>query len=121
MSKPRLVASNGRVILPVTYVYAIGSWDGPVKFGVSENPWKRLAQIQTTATFKLELLRAQPSNTRDEAILDEQFLHTFYTEQGKHLFGEWFQVMGIEAAEAVRDAVSHGNHFRSEARRAANG
>lgn len=104
--------------MKITYLYAIGSWGGPVKFGISLNPWKRTIQIQTAATFKVELIRAEPCSSRAEALLDERFLHDHYTELGASLFGEWFKVTGVQANDAVRDAVSMGAHFRARERAA---
>ena len=99
----------------VTYLYAIGSSDGPIKFGISMNPWKRAAQIQTASPFKVALISACPCNSREEALLDEKWLHDYYAQKGKLLFGEWFDVSAVQAVEAVRDAVGFGNHFRGRA------
>lgn len=96
------------------YLYAIGPVDGPVKIGISRDPYKRLVQIQTACPFPVKLLHAQPCESRKIALEDEAFLHRHHANE--HMHGEWFHIVGWQAIEGVRDTVFFGEVFRKRAR-----
>ena len=93
-----------------TYLYAIGNPSGPVKIGISDNPEGRLAQFRTSCPFPIQLLHAEPCESREIAFSDEQFLHRHLKEN--KLWGEWFDVPGHMGIEHVRITVLFGAHFR---------
>ena len=81
----------------MTYLYLIGRMYGdcksmspPIKIGVSNNPWTRLATIQTSCPFNLYIYHYFRFNSRIEAFEVESELHSQYEE--KRLCGEWFNV-----------------------------
>ena len=70
------------------YIYFIlDKKDNAVKIGYSENPQRRLVEIQATRKNKLKLFYTQIGNKRDE-----QIYHMTYSQQ--RLGGEWFRVKG---------------------------
>lgn len=101
----------------ITHIYAIGSWHGPIKFGISQNPSKRAVQIQTASPFKVDLIHSEPCDTREEALECEKFLHDHYTKFGKLVFGEWFDIDGITASCALWRIQSVGKIRALERRR----
>lgn len=70
-----------------TYVYIIKA-DTFVKIGFSENPEKRLSEMQTGSPHELELLAKFPYGTRPEAAAKEKEMHLLFSTW--HHRGEWF-------------------------------
>lgn len=87
------------------YVYCIGhelkcgSLDGPVKFGITEDPGKRLAQLQTGSPRKLAVLAVIMMPERKFASHLEKYIHGHFEEN--RLSGEWFGVSAFEAGGAL--------------------
>lgn len=70
---------------PDNFVYFIATKDrSMVKIGISTNPRKRLASIQSHSPLAVELLASVPGT-----IEDERGLHTKFLEHHSH--GEWFR------------------------------
>ncbi len=66
----------------------------PVKIGLSDNPEKRLKDLQTANPNKLILRRKIEMPSRKQAQLLERCLHNLGKKQFKALEGEWFIVFG---------------------------
>lgn len=93
-----------------TYLYAIGHKSGPVKIGISDNPQGRLAMFQTSCPFRIQLLHAEPCESREIAYAEERFAHRFLRENRLH--GEWFDICGNDGIECVRSTVWIGAAWR---------
>lgn len=61
---------------------------GPVKVGISNNPKKRLATIQTACPFPVDLVYVFACPNREIALQMERMFHQ--TRRDKCLYGEWF-------------------------------
>lgn len=72
-----------------TFVYAIGSEDGPVKFGITSNLLSRLRSLQNGSATKLELIWVYTCSDRDSALNFEQSIHEIAEPR---LEGEWFDI-----------------------------
>jgi hypothetical protein len=68
------------------------------KIGISDNPKRRLKQLQTGNPDKLILIDHVNTGSSDEAARVEDMLHKFYSH--KRVRGEWFK--GIDINEAKR-------------------
>lgn len=81
-------------------------WDGDkyVKVGASEDPERRLKQLQTSSPRKLTLVWSFPFENAD----DESFAHEMF--QWSHVMGEWFRVTGPfrEFCAWMRDVGTSG-------------
>jgi hypothetical protein len=66
-----------------TFVYFVRDQSGYIKIGVSNNPERRLAAMQTSHAAPLTLLAVMPGTRFDEAGLHVRFSHLRRT-------GEWF-------------------------------
>lgn len=100
------------------YIYVIGREEGPVKVGISNKPWKRVASIQTSCPFKVELLFAMPTKSRELAYRHEKIFHDIYADDRSA--GEWFNVEAYLAIEAIEtgfeiDAYFHERETRERA------
>lgn len=68
-----------------TYIYVIQEGeDGPIKIGVSNDPSRRLQELQTGNALDLRLLVKRPGIRKDEVRLH----HLLATHRMK---GEWFE------------------------------
>jgi len=80
---------------------------GPVKFGVSRDPWKRMKQLQTGRAETLFIIGFKDWNTRDEwgelvtwnsaedmevAKTSEKLLHNHFKKNQITEGGEWFSM-----------------------------
>lgn len=79
---------DANLVKPVEggYVYAIGegSLDSPIKVGWSNDPLKRLRNLQQHHPYELKLLGFVPGTRSYEQSLHERFNRL-------HLRGEWFK------------------------------
>lgn len=74
-----------------TYVYLMSANAcGPVKVGVSLNPWARLSELQCGNPAKLVLRDWWKMPTRSDAFQAEDAFLTFYCAQ--RASGEWINV-----------------------------
>ena len=74
--------------LPTMYVYAIrNNHTGRIKLGISENPERRLKELQIGNDCELELLAYREAANR---FKDEKAIHDKY--QHLRVRGEWFDV-----------------------------
>lgn len=77
--------------LPTMYVYAIrNKHTGRIKLGISENPERRLKELQTGNDCELELLAYREAANR---FKDEKAIHDKH--QHLKIRGEWFEGDGI--------------------------
>jgi hypothetical protein len=75
-----------------------------VKIGISDEPEKRLGEVQTGHPAKLALGKVIWFFSRMDAALVEKTTHAKL--HGAHASGEWFNVKFAEAADAVAKIVS---------------
>ena len=74
--------------LPTMYVYAIrNNHTGRIKLGISENPERRLKELQIGNDCELELLAYREAANR---FKDEKAIHNRH--QHLRVRGEWFDV-----------------------------
>lgn len=71
----------------------------PVKVGISSNPAKRIASLQTANPFQLVLLTTFYCPTREMARSLEASFHE--TQSDRRLWGEWFNIHPMEATELM--------------------
>ena len=83
-----------------------------VKIGISDEPEKRLGQVQTGHPAKVTLGKVIWFFSRDDAALVEKTVHDLLKLQNAHSIGEWFTVKFAEATDAVgkivRDLIQKG-------------
>lgn len=90
MSSISALLSNKR-----RYVYLIRSHEtGYYKIGISNDPYKRVAQLQTGSAVKLELIHCFLC---EDAEQTEAFLHDKFSD--KRLMGEWFSLNDSDVKE----------------------
>jgi hypothetical protein len=72
------------------YIYAIdfGQPDSPIKIGWSNDPKKRLQNLQYHHPYSLRLLGFRPGTRSDECELQARFKHL-------RLLGEWFNSSAV--------------------------
>jgi hypothetical protein len=84
------------------YVMAASRDDGmnaPVKVGISADPQKRLASINTAAPFRVALYRSFRLPNRFMAQSVERVFHS--VNGGNRLNGEWFQIEPEQAVQSL--------------------
>ncbi len=74
----------------------------PVKVGISSNPAKRIASLQTANPFQLVLLTTFYCPTLEMARSLEASFHE--TQSDRRLWGEWFNIHPMELREI---AIEH--------------
>ncbi len=73
------------------YVYIIENiYLHDTKIGISNNPEKRIKQLQTGSSRQLVIRHTIKFNTRNEATRVENALHKKYSKY--RLTGEWFEI-----------------------------
>jgi hypothetical protein len=73
----------------------------PCKIGISQNPGKRLASLQTSHWRLLQISDYRWCESKSEARKIERLTHKHFKENNKLLHGEWFDTRPKEAAEAL--------------------
>ena len=86
-----------------TLVYAIGSEEGPVKVGITNNLLSRLRSLQNGSATKLELIWVYTTWDRAVALRMEREFHEFHSDV--RLEGEWFDVEAMLAFESLETQV----------------
>ena len=85
-----LTARSGNWVKKMSYyVYFIQKGYGSIKIGVSDNPEKRLKQLQTGNHGSLFIIAKFPFETRREALSLEYDLHKMF--KNDKINGEWFK------------------------------
>lgn len=77
----------------MSFIYIISPsrhQNGPVKIGISDNPQKRLKQIQTGHPEKIEIKHLEEISTRRKTLELEKNLHRDFSIYRSH--GEWFNM-----------------------------
>lgn len=84
-----------------TYIYVIhmSCPIGFVKIGISDNPEKRLASMQTANPYQLRLVRRFGPFDRERAIQLEGYLHRIFERDCAR--GEWFGQNPATVASAL--------------------
>ena len=85
------------MIEPAHFVYIMAPTKAqrPVKVGISNDPWKRLASVQTGSPIKLEVVEIYGCESRDEATALERKFHDHH--RAVRLSGEWFNITADDA------------------------
>ncbi len=106
--------------LPHCHLYFIGPEGKPfTKVGISVNPYKRLAEIQTGSWEPVKIHGSFWLETVHQARKMEKELHTRMQNAGLHSAGEWFAIRPKDAIEEAYVAsmdlgLKLNNHFPSE-------
>lgn len=87
---------------PPAFVYVITAANGLVKVGVTQNPTKRLAQLQTATHHRLEIYATEPIDGQDPYAA-ERDAHRLL--QRHRVRGEWFDCHPEAALAAIRKAA----------------
>lgn len=90
-------------------VYVIGQEEGPCKIGISKDPARRAADLQTGCPFRLDVLHHVECRDYSEALWLENTLHEVH--QDRRLIGEWFDMSAAEAVDAVCAGFEIKRHF----------
>lgn len=94
------------------YLYLMSEGkDGPVKIGISGNPWARVMELQDGNSKRLHIVKAWSHPSRDVVLKRERFLHHFC--RLNRLVGEWFDLSEAEAL-AIIEGGGHENDVPSE-------
>lgn len=75
------------------YVYFINDGIGHMKIGVSDDPDRRIKELQTGNANKLELYYLLCVDSMDEAYEVEAILHNNFAAD--HMYGEWFREKNV--------------------------
>ncbi len=98
----------------MSYVYVMEA-GGFLKFGISYNPRKRVAEIQTGCPHEVVLIGATWED--DYASDFEAMIHKDLKDAGEHVRGEWFKgdrSTGWAVHVASVDASLAWEHLRSQ-------
>ena len=88
--------------LPYCGVYVITTDSlAPSKIGISVNPGKRLAALQTSHWRMLQITEYRWCATVADAVRIEKEAHRILSGDDKALMGEWFDVRANQAADVV--------------------
>jgi predicted GIY-YIG superfamily endonuclease len=93
------------IIKERTFVYAIGSEEGPVKVGITTNLGSRLRSLQNGSATRLDLIWVYTFWDREAAISHERSFHDVCAEH--RLEGEWFDITAAIAAEVLENGIIH--------------
>lgn len=86
------------------YVYVLASNpDGPVKIGISNDPDRRVRQLQTGHAEPLRVLHREPVGDAARAKAFETLIHRNVAHLRRR--GEWFAMSGEQAVKQVLFAV----------------
>ena len=99
------------------YVYFIqqgGGGNQPIKIGISDDPDRRLVDLQTGNPTVLKIQLAIPFESRDQAFRAERTFHRTATF-GRHKShsGEWFTIIG-SWEKFIKDAYSRNGINRNQ-------
>jgi len=84
------------------YVYIMQSGEkrnAPIKIGMSQNPERRLSDLQTGNPHLISLKGVIPFDTKREALDFENYLHS--SVGGFEYYGEWFSPKRLDLKKAV--------------------
>lgn len=91
------------------YIYIIGDGCNAVKIGISDDPKRRLADLQVGSSVRLKLYYQVSVPGRGAQAL-KQRLHRLFHD--RNLQGEWFFLEPQVAYETVLEAISQGDSLR---------
>ena len=74
-----------------------------MKIGYSDDPDRRLKELQTGNPYKIKICFALPCATKKDAVRMEANLHRLVTAKYRRLCGEWFLIYG-DIIKLIRDA-----------------
>ena len=95
------MSATETLALENTFIYVIGTENGPKKIGISVSPERRLDEIQVGNHASLSVLWSVPFPAHEVQGV-EQNAHRLLKE--KRLAGEWFAVSQEEALRAIERA-----------------
>jgi hypothetical protein len=90
--------------MPVYFIQA--GEGGPVKIGFANNPYERVAGLQTGHPEVLRLRAIMPGSAADEAALHQRF-------SGTRIRGEWFEPCQSIMEIIAQYPVDHSAHRRA--------
>lgn len=93
------------------YVYFISAGSSPIKIGISNDPARRLNDLQTAHYEQLHLLYTISCNSEDHARNLERAFHRWYGEQC--LLNEWFDILPDEISSDIELMYSLSQHVQS--------
>jgi hypothetical protein len=76
---------------PIDYLYLIKQ-EGYFKIGISKTPARRLAVLQASTPFDVEIVLLIP--IKINAVVVEKQLHDYFS--GKHIRGEWYALTDVD-------------------------
>lgn len=85
----------------MAYVYVIGGTEKPYKIGITNNPERRLKNLQTGHPFELKIHHIEQI-PESQVRLIEQTIHK--TIKHKQTHGEWFDISLEDAISEVKFA-----------------
>jgi predicted GIY-YIG superfamily endonuclease len=87
--------------MSLTSIYVIGPENGPFKIGYSDDPQRRLSNIQTGQAVEVKLFYSEQAESGVAKII-EKLIHRNLAH--KRIRGEWFSVTLSEAIDEVKFA-----------------
>lgn len=91
------------------YVYFISAGGSPIKIGVSDNPSRRLLDLQTAHYQKLYLLYTLKCGNRQQALEVESAFHRWYDEL--RIRNEWFKLTPAQVGSDVALLTAISRNF----------
>ena len=95
----------------MSFVYFIKDATGNVKIGKADNVVKRLAELQTAASSKLELLGTITCSCSDNAFSVEGMLHVLL--ESSRVTGEWYSLMECHVHHIIKEYKNVSLEFNS--------
>lgn len=86
----------------MNYIYVIGGNEKPYKIGITNNPARRLKNLQTGHPSKLKIHHIEPVPDNQVRLI-EQTIHQTIKYRKTH--GEWFDI-------ELEDAIAEVKHAR---------
>jgi uncharacterized protein (DUF4415 family) len=81
----------------MTYLYAIGVFEGPVKIGFTKSPRERLSTIKTASPVSVQMLACFDVGDLHSEV--ERTMHFILRDERQS--GEWFNITADRAIEAI--------------------
>lgn len=87
------------------YMYIIADQNNYIKVGISNNPNRRIKQLQTGHPSKLELVFTEKFEcSRNQLLKIEELVHKKISYKYKQASGEWFEA-SLEQIEDIKNII----------------
>ena len=97
--------TSSNQVLYQDYMYIIADQNNHVKIGLSQNPSRRILQLQTGHPTKLQLIYTEKFEcSRNHLLKIEALVHKRISEKYKHAIGEWFEVTSSQI-EDIKEII----------------